>query len=168
VCNYYQLVDRKSLSVTVVAHNGTLLRHFVYQSSPSYIIVQWLKMGRAVLMKNCSQASFSGGEKRQEERLSWQPMFKVQGNMAASNVVVDKIASTALIMKCSSLYLCRPIVNCAIDNFNEKDMTPIYDCVYLPGYCALCILHNDSNNGQQYYHCRKSLGDHCSFFKWVD
>ncbi len=122
------------------------------------------KIGRAVLMKNCSQVPLSGGEKYQEERLSGQLMLKVAGSTAMSNVFADKMASVALIRKCSSFYLFILIVNHVIDNFNEKDTAPMCDCVYLPGNCVLCVLHSDSNNdGQKYYHCRKSVGD-CRYF----
>jgi hypothetical protein len=50
-------------------------------------------------LKN-SSASFSGVEKHKEDRLSWQPRLKVQGSTAT--VVEDKMASAALIGKCSS------------------------------------------------------------------
>jgi hypothetical protein len=53
-------------------------------------VVEDDKMCRAVLMKNHSQASFSGKENHQEDRLSWKVIFKVQGSTATSDVVVDK------------------------------------------------------------------------------
>jgi len=97
------------------------------------------KLDRAVLMKNCSQASFCGGDNHQEARLSQKMMFKVPGKTAMSDVVVSKMDSTALIKKGNSAYLIVPIVKHVVDNFNQNNIVPICDCVFFVR--LLCSLH---------------------------
>jgi hypothetical protein len=79
-----------------------------------------------------------------------------------SDVDVDKMASMALSRKRNCSYLIVPIAKHVIENFNRNNLAPICDCVSLPDYCVCCIY------GRPYYHCRKSVDDHCCYFKWAD
>jgi hypothetical protein len=126
------------------------------------------KLGRAVLMKKLNQASFCGVDNCQEDLLSRKMTFKAPGKTAMSDVDVDNMDSAAFNRKRNCLYLSITITKHVIDNFNQNNLAPICDCVCLPDYCARFILHSESNDGQPYYHCRKSVDDHCCYFKWAD
>jgi hypothetical protein len=151
VYNFLQLVDhesRCSLNQRVqssschhVAKMKILSCCSLCQSAQSNnsSVVKDDKLDRAVLMKNCSQASFCGGDNHQEARLSQKMMFKVPGKTAMSDVVVSKMDSTALIKKGNSAYLIVPIVKHVVDNFNQNNIVPICDCVFFVR--LLCSLH---------------------------
>jgi hypothetical protein len=148
VYNFLQLVDhesRCSLNQRVqssschhVAKMKILSCCSLCQSAQSNnsSVVKDDKLDRAVLMKNCSQASFCGGDNHQEARLSQKMMFKVPGKTAMSDVVVSKMDSTALIKKGNSAYLIVPIVKHVVDNFNQNNIAPIRDCVF---FCQVTV-----------------------------
>jgi hypothetical protein len=181
VYNFLLLVDHESrcllnhsIQSAICDHNAKMDNSVAVFGTTKYSkmnnrsLVEDDKLGRAVLMKKLNQVSFCGVDNHQEKILSQKMIFKAPGKTAMSDVDVDNMASAALNRKCNCLYLSAPIAKHVLENFNRNNLASICDCVYLPDYCVCCILHSESNDGQPYYDCRKSVDDCCCYFKWTD